>query len=490
MSDNTENYHFETLQLHAGQEPAPGTNARAVPIYQTTSYTFDDTAHGARLFALAEFGDIYTRISNPTTDVFERRVAALEGGIAALATSSGQAAQLLALTTLCEAGDRIAATSSLYGGTYNQLKITLPRLGIHVDFVEGDDPESFFPVITDATKAIYVETLGNPRFNIPDLAALAEWPTVTTSPSWSTAPSATPCLCRPIEHGADIVIHSATKFIGGHGTSIGGVIVDSGRLPLEQTADSPGSRSRARAITAFDLGRVCGWENQEVNSAFIVMARVELLRDLGPTPSPFNSFLLLQGLETLSLRVERQAANALELAHWLEKLTQRSPGCPAPVSRATHGTTAHAVTCATEFVAFSPSASAAARMRAVVHRLAPTGLASGQRQRFQVIGHPPRSTTHQQLTDDEQLASGVTPDLIRVSVGSSTSTISRPTSNRHSAGSRRPPHELELLPRLGACHELGAFELEDGAILPDVRIASRSWGRLAATGPTRWSATR
>ncbi len=231
MTIENNDYHFETLQIHAGQEPAPGTNARAVPIYQTSSYTFDSAGHGARLFALEEFGNIYTRLQNPTTDVFEKRVAALEGGVAALATSSGQAAQFLALTTLCEAGDHIVAASNLYGGTYNQFKVAFPRLGIEVSFVEGDDPEDFAPLIRENTKAIYVESIANPRFIIPDLCGLADLAHEHGIPL--VVDNTFGCcgyICRPIVHGADIVVQSATKWIGGHGTSIGGVIVDSGNF--------------------------------------------------------------------------------------------------------------------------------------------------------------------------------------------------------------------------------------------------------------------
>ena len=227
----SENYRFETLQVHAGQEPAPGTNARAVPIYQTTSYVFDDAEHGARLFALQEFGNIYTRIMNPTTDVFEKRIAALEGGVAALATASGQAAQFLAISTIAQAGDNIVSTSFLYGGTYNQFKVTLPRLGINVKFVEGDDPENFRQAIDENTKALYVETIGNPQFNIPDFAILADIAHENGIPLIvDNTFGAGGYVARPIEHGADIIVESATKWIGGHGTSIGGVIVDSGKF--------------------------------------------------------------------------------------------------------------------------------------------------------------------------------------------------------------------------------------------------------------------
>lgn len=325
-------YRFETLQVHAGQDPAPGTNARAVPIYQTTSYVFDSADHGARLFALQEFGNIYTRIMNPTTDVFEKRVAALEGGAAALATASGQAAQFLTIATIASAGDNIVSTSFLYGGTYNQFKVALPRLGIEVKFVDGDDPEDFRRAIDDRTKALYVETIGNPRFNIPDFAALAEIAHSHGIPL--IVDNTFGCggyLCRPIDHGADIVVESATKWIGGHGTSIGGIIVDSGKFdwgsgkfPLF-TEPSPGYHG-------LNFHEVFGPGSPFGNIAFIIRARVEGLRDLGPALSPFNAFLLLQGLETLSLRVQRHADNALALAQWLTEQPQVAwvsyPGLP------------------------------------------------------------------------------------------------------------------------------------------------------------------
>src|SRR5512143_1249834 len=318
MSSNQTGYRFETLQVHAGQEPAPGTHARAVPIYQTSSYTFEDAGHGARLFALQELGNIYTRIMNPTTDVFEKRIAALEGGVAALATASGQAAQFLTLTTLAGAGDNIVSTSFLYGGTYNQFKVTLPRLGISVKFVDGDEPEAFRRLIDDRTKALYVETIGNPRFNVPDLKALAAVahehgvPLVVDNTFGAAG-----YLARPIEHGADIVVESATKWIGGHGTSIGGVLVDAGtfdwgngRFPLF-TEPAPGYHG-------LNFWEAFGPKSPFGNIAFIIRARVEGLRDLGPSLSPFNAFLFLQGLETLSLRGQRHVDNTLALARWLK----------------------------------------------------------------------------------------------------------------------------------------------------------------------------
>jgi O-acetylhomoserine (thiol)-lyase len=408
---------FETLQVHAGASPAPGTNARAVPIYQTTSYTFDSAEHGASLFTLQQPGNIYTRIQNPTTDVFERRVAALEAGAAALATSSGQAAQFLALATICSAGDNVVSTTSLYGGTHNQFKVALPRLGIDVRFVDGDDADAFRGVVDGRTKAIYVETIGNPRFNVPDLAALADLAHRSSIPL--IVDNTFGCcgyLCRPIEHGADIVVASATKWIGGHGTSIGGVIVDAGRFDWASgrfpqfTEPSPGYHGLV-FNDAFGPGSPTG------NVPFIVRARVEGLRDLGPCLSPFNAFLLLQGLETLSLRVQRHCDNALALADWLQRRSDVAwvsyPGLPGHPShdRASrylrHGFggvltfgIAGGLDAGRDFIDSVELAS----------HLANVGDA-----RTLVI-HP-ATTTHQQLSAAEQRAAGVTPDLVRVSVG-------------------------------------------------------------------------
>ncbi len=413
----SENYRFETLQVHAGQEPAPGTNARAVPIYQTTSYVFDDAEHGARLFALQEFGNIYTRIMNPTTDVFEKRIAALEGGVAALATASGQAAQFLAISTIAQAGDNIVSTSFLYGGTYNQFKVTLPRLGINVKFVEGDDPENFRQAIDENTKALYVETIGNPQFNIPDLAVLAQIAHENGIPLIvDNTFGAGGYLARPIEHGADIVVESATKWIGGHGTSIGGVIVDSGKFdwgngkfPLF-TEPSPGYHG-------LNFQEVFGKGSQFGNIAFIIRARVEGLRDLGAALSPFNAFLLLQGLETLSLRVERHISNALELAKWLEQQEQVAwvnyPGLPNhPYHERAKKYLRHGFGGVLNFGIKGGLEAGKAFISNVklASHLANVGDAKT------LVIHP-ASTTHQQLSDSEQISAGVTPDLVRVSVG-------------------------------------------------------------------------
>jgi len=417
MSGNDQDHRFETLQIHAGQQPAPGTNARAVPIYQTTSYTFDSTEHGARLFALEELGNIYTRIQNPTTDVFERRVAALEGGIGALATASGQAAQFIALTTLCRAGDRILAGSHLYGGTYNQFKVALPRLGIDVTFIDGGEPAAFEPHLDERVKAIYVESIGNPAFSVPDLAGLADLahrhgvPLIVDNTFGCCG-----YVCRPIEHGADIVVASATKWIGGHGTSIGGVIVDAGRFdwsggrfPLF-SEPCPGYHGLVFA-DAFGPGSPLG------NVAFLIRARVEGLRDLGPCLSPFNAFLLLQGLETLSLRVQRHCDNALELAGWLEAHPAVAwvsyPGLASHPSheRATR-VLRHGYGAVLTFGVRGGFEAARDFIDSV--RLA-SHLANVGDSRTLVI-HP-ASTTHQQLSEAERRAAGVGEDLVRVSVG-------------------------------------------------------------------------
>ncbi|HEY3859525.1 MAG TPA: O-acetylhomoserine aminocarboxypropyltransferase/cysteine synthase [Gammaproteobacteria bacterium] len=417
MSEQQTPYRYETLQIHAGQEPAPGTNARAVPIYQTTSYTFNDADHGARLFALKEFGNIYTRIMNPTTDVFEKRIAALEGGVAALATASGQAAQFLTITTIAQAGDNIVASSSLYGGTYNQLKVTLPRLGIQVKFVDGDDPEDFRRAIDEHTKALYVESIGNPGFNVPDfgrLAAIAHGagiPLIVDNTFGAAG-----FLVRPIEHGADIVVASATKWIGGHGTSIGGVIVDSGKFDW-RNGKFPLFTDPAPGYHGLNFAETFGPTGPFGNIAFIIRARVEGLRDIGASLSPFNAFLLLQGLETLSLRVQRHVDNALNLAQWLERQPEVAwvnyPGLPQHPHHARakqylrHGFGA--------VLSFGVRGGEAAGRKFIDSVKLASHLANVGDAKTLVI-HP-TSTTHQQLNGTEQIAAGVTPDLVRVSVG-------------------------------------------------------------------------
>jgi len=414
---NDRQRHFETLQVHAGQEPAPGTNARAVPIYQTTSYTFDDADHGARLFALEEFGNIYSRIMNPTTDVFEKRIAALEGGVAAVATASGQAAQLVTLTTLARAGDNIVAASSLYGGTWNKFKVTLPRLGIEVRLVDDDDPAAFAAHIDDNTRAIYAETIGNPGFRIPDfegLSALARregLPLVIDNTFGAGG-----YLCRPIEHGADIVVASATKWIGGHGTSIGGVIVDAGRFDWGN-GRFPLFTEPAPGYHGLNFWQAFGPESPFGNIAFAIRARVEGLRDLGPALSPFNSFLFLQGLETLSLRVQRHADNSQALAEWLDRHPAvewvNYPGLPdhpfhERAKRYLENGFGAVLT-------FGIRGGEAAGRRFIDSVELASQVANVGDAKTLVI-HP-ASTTHQQLSEDERRAAGVSSEQVRVSVG-------------------------------------------------------------------------
>lgn len=417
MANNSRDHRFETLQIHAGQQPAPGTNARAVPIYQTTSYTFDSAEHGARLFSLAEPGNIYTRIGNPTTDVFEQRIAALEGGAAAVATASGQSAQFLALATICSSGDHIVASQSLYGGTYNQLKVTLPRLGIDVDFVAGVDAEVFRAAITERTRALYVETIGNPSFEVPDFRALADLAHENGIPL--IVDNTFGCggyLCSPIEHGADIVVESATKWIGGHGTSIGGVVVDAGVFDWSN-GKFPAFTEPAPGYHGLNFWQAFGADSPTGNIAFAVRARVETLRDLGPCLSPFNAFLLLQGLETLSLRVQRHVDNALFLARWLRKHPavawvsflglEDHPSHLRARTYLKHGFGA--------VLTFGIRGGHEAGRRFIDSVELASHLANVGDARTLVI-HP-ASTTHQQLSEDERLATGVSDDLIRVSVG-------------------------------------------------------------------------
>ncbi len=417
MAENDPNYRFETLQVHAGQEPAPGTNARAVPIYQTTSYTFDDSAHGARLFALQEFGNIYSRIMNPTVDVFEQRVAALEGGAMALATASGQAAQMLAVTNIAGVGDNIVSTSLLYGGTYNQFKVTFPRLGINTRFVDGDDVASFEKLIDDRTKALYVETIGNPRFNVPDFEGLATLAHANNIPL--VVDNTFGCagyLCRPIQYGADVVVQSATKWIGGHGTSIGGVIVDAGSFNWGK-GKFPMFTEPAPGYHGLNFWETFGPEGPFGNIAFIIRARVEGLRDMGPCLTPFNAFLFLQGLETLSLRVDRHCQNAMTLATWLqqhESVTWVSfPGLAdhpyhEQASKYLRGGFG-------SVLAFGIKGGAEAGAKFIDSVKLASHLANVGDAKTLVI-HP-ATTTHQQLTSDEQRQSGVEEDLVRVSVG-------------------------------------------------------------------------
>jgi len=409
---------FETLQVHAGQEPAPGTNARAVPIYQTTSYTFDSAEHGANLFALKEFGNIYTRIMNPTTDVFEKRIAALEGGVAALATSSGQAAQFLAIANIAQAGDNIVSTSMLYGGTYNQFKVTLPRLGIGVKLVDGDDAGLLAKSIDGKTKALYVESIGNPAGNVPDFEALARLAHDNGIPLIvDNTFGAGGYLVRPIEHGADIVVESATKWIGGHGTSIGGVIVDSGKFDWAKSGKFPFFTQPSPGYHGLVFNDVFGPKGPFGNIQFIIRARVEGLRDLGPALSPFNAFLLLQGLETLSLRVDRHGQNALALAKWLKGHAQVAWVNYTGLEEHPYHQRARKYlrNGFGSVFTFGIKGGFEAGKRFINSVKLASHLANVGDAKTLVI-HP-SSTTHQQLSDAEQKSAGVTPDQVRVSVG-------------------------------------------------------------------------
>ncbi len=409
---------FETLQVHAGQEPAPGTNARAVPIYQTSSYTFDSAEHGARLFALQEFGNIYTRLMNPTTDVFEKRVAALEGGVAALATSSGQAAQFIAIANIAQAGDNVVSTSLLYGGTYNQFKVTLPRLGIGVKLVDGDDAGALKKAIDGKTKALYVESIGNPAGNVPDFDALAKLAHDNGIPLIvDNTFGAAGYWVRPIEHGADVVVESATKWIGGHGTSLGGVIVDSGKFDWARSGKFPFFTEPSPGYHGLVFNDVFGPKGPFGNIQFIIRARVEGLRDLGPALSPFNAFLLLQGLETLSLRGERHGQNALALARWLK-------AHPSVAWVNYTGLEDHPYhQRARKYLrngfgsvfTFGIRGGFEAGKKFIDSVKLASHLANVGDAKTLVI-HP-ASTTHQQLSAEEQKSAGVSPDQIRVSVG-------------------------------------------------------------------------
>ncbi|MBK6389899.1 MAG: O-acetylhomoserine aminocarboxypropyltransferase/cysteine synthase [Saprospiraceae bacterium] len=413
------NYKFETLQLHAGQQVDPTTKARAVPIYQTTSFGFDNSEHAANLFGLRQFGNIYTRIMNPTSDVFEQRMAALEGGVAALAVGSGQAAQFIALNNILQAGDNFISTSYLYGGTYNQFKVAFKRLGIDARFGDGDNVDSFEKLIDANTKAIYLETIGNPRLNIPDFEKFAalckkyDIPLVVDNTFGAGG-----FLCQPIKHGANVVVHSATKWIGGHGTSIGGVIIDAGNFnwgngKFPQFTEPSEGYHGMKFWEIFGEGNPLGMPN----IAFIIRARVEGLRDFGPALAPFNSFLFLQGLETLSLRVERHVQNAMNLATWLQGNDK------------------------VEFVwypglADSPHHQLAKKylqngFGGILQFGIKGGVENGKKfiDSLKLISHlanvgdakslaiHPASTTHEQLSDSERASAGVLDNLIRISVG-------------------------------------------------------------------------
>lgn len=409
MSEKHE-FGFDTLTVHAGQQPDSDTGSRAAPIYQTTSFVFDDTDDAAALFALQKFGNIYTRIGNPTTGVLEERIASLEKGVGGLATASGQAAQMIAILSLCNTGDEFVSSTNLYGGTYTQFDVSFRKIGIKAVFVNPDDPENFRKAITPKTKALYAETLGNPLINVLDIEAVAKVAHDAGLPLIVDNTFASPYLCRPIEWGADIVLHSATKFIGGHGTSIGGLIVDSGKFPWDNgkfpdmTEPSPGYHGMRYFETFGDM-------------AFILKCRVEALRDLGPAMSPFNAFLFLQGLETLHVRMERHVDNAQRVAEYLEahpavawvnypglkkspyhalsqKYMPRGPG--AILTFGVKGGYEAGRSFINNVQLFSHLANVGDAKSLVIH---------------------PASTTHSQLTEEDMKAGNITPDMIRMSVG-------------------------------------------------------------------------
>jgi O-acetylhomoserine (thiol)-lyase len=401
---------FETLAVHGGQEPDPTTGARAVPIYQTSAYTFRDTEHAANLFALKETGNIYTRIGNPTTDVFEKRMALLEGGVGSLAVASGQAAITLAILNIVTQGYEVVSSSTLYGGTHNLFATTLAKMGIKVKFVDASEPENYRQAVTDKTRAFYVETIGNPGLDVADIEAIANIAHEAGVPLIVDNTFATPYLCKPIEYGADIVVHSATKYIEGHGTSIAGVIVDSGKFDwtngkFPELTEPDESYHGVKYVEAVGP------------AAYITKARVQLLRDLGPTLSPFNAFLLIQGLETLHLRMERHSTNGLQVAEYLENHPHVSwvnypglasspnyakaqkylaKGCGAILTFGVKGGYKAAVKFIDSLKLFSHLANVGDAKSLVIH---------------------PASTTHQQLSQEQQIASGVNPELIRLSIG-------------------------------------------------------------------------
>lgn len=410
-----ESTNFETLQLHAGQEPDPTTNSRAVPIYATTSYVFNDSAHGARLFGLKEFGNIYSRIMNPTVDVFEKRIAALEGGVAAVAASSGQSAQFMAIAALAHVGDNIVSTSNLYGGTYNQLKVMFPRLGITAKFVQGDKAEDFEKAIDDKTKAVYIESIGNPRYNVPDFEGIAKVAHAKGVPLIvDNTFGAGGYFVRPISHGADIIVHSATKWIGGHGTTIGGLVIDSGNFDW----GTPEARKRFPQMSEPSEGYhgLKFWDTFG-KITYAIRVRVEILRDLGCALNPFAAQQLLIGTETLSLRAERHASNSLALARWLEKNPHVAwVSYPGLESHPSH-------TLAKKYLkrgfggvlSFGVKGDASAGSQVVDKLKLVSNLANVGDSKTLAI-HP-WSTTHEQLSDEEKAGSGVTEDLIRISVG-------------------------------------------------------------------------
>ncbi|MDH0659659.1 O-acetylhomoserine aminocarboxypropyltransferase/cysteine synthase [Empedobacter sp. GD03865] len=409
--------HFDTLQVHAGQEVDPTTGSRAVPIYQTSSYVFNDAEHGANLFALKEFGNIYTRIQNPTTDVFEKRIAALEGGVAALAVSSGQAAQFIALNNILESGDNFVSASNLYGGTYNQFKVGFKRLGVDVRFAEDADPAKIESLIDENTKAIYAETIGNPSFNVPDFEAIAAIAQKYNIPFIvDNTFGVGGYIFKPLEHGANVVVESATKWIGGHGTSIGGVIVDGGNYNWGN-GRFPQFSEPSEGYHGLVFSDVFGVNGPFGNIQFIIRARVEGLRDFGPAISPFNSFLLLQGLETLSLRVQKHLDNTLEIARWLELHPQvEKVNYPGLITSPSHHLAkkylknGFGAVLSFQIKGDADKANQFIDSLELISHLANVGDAKS------LIIHP-SATTHQQLSDDEQKSAGVFPGLLRLSVG-------------------------------------------------------------------------
>ena len=411
---------FETRQIHAGQTPDPATGARALPIYQTTSFVFEDADQAANRFALAELGPIYTRIGNPTTEVVENRLADLEGGVGALLLSSGQAATTLAILNIAHAGDQIVASPSLYGGTQNLFAHTLPKLGVEVAWVEHpEDPEAWRALVTDRTRAFFGETIANPSSDVLDIAAVAQVAHESGVPLIVDNTVPTPYLSRPLEHGADVVVHSATKYLGGHGTAIGGVIVDGGSFDYGTQPDRfPGFNNPDDSYHGLVYARDLGVDGPfGANLSYILKARVQLLRDLGPAISPFNAFLIAQGLETLSLRIERHVSNAQQVAHWLLEQEQVEsvsyaglPGHPS-YERARR----YLPRGAGAVLAFEIAGGAEAGRRFVSALKLHSHVANIGDVRSLVI-HP-ASTTHSQLTEEAQLAAGVTPGLVRLAVG-------------------------------------------------------------------------
>ena len=412
-----DSYRPETIALHGGQKPDPATTARAVPIYQTTSYVFHDTAHAARLFGLQEFGNIYTRIMNPTTDVLEQRIAQLEGGTGALAVASGQAAETLALLNIAHAGDEILSSASLYGGTYNLFHYTFPKLGIDVKFVDSSDPGNFRKAITKKTKAIFAESIGNPKLDTLDNRAVADIAHEAGIPLVIDNTMPSPCLLRPFDHGADIVIHSTTKFIGGHGTSIGGIIVDSGKFDWGN-GNFPQFTEPDPSYHGLKFWDVFGNFPGLGNVAFILKARVHLLRDLGPAMSPFNAFLFLQGVETLPLRMERHSTNAMAVARFLSTHPNVTwvnyPGLPDhpqhDLAKKYHHRGLYGA-----ILGFGIKGGMEAGKKFIDNVKLHSHLANIGDAKSLVI-HP-ASTTHQQLAEKERLATGVTDDYVRLSVG-------------------------------------------------------------------------